>query len=544
MNLPLFLDCTLRDGGYINDWNFSWHFAKALYRAVSQAGADYIEAGFFEPGNDTDHPWTNLRKEDLEQLRASLPSGTKIAVMINYGSVNLEDVPHRSQYPADMIRVAAPGNKAREGTAFSAALTAKGYETTINYMGASNYTNAQVIELIDIINEFKDSVGFFYVADSFGGLLPSRTREIFTTLRFGTDARLGFHPHNNLQMAFANCIEAIEAGIDIVDGSVFGMGRGAGNLFSDAVIAYFETIDPERFHVMPLLQFADLYMEEMKERYSWGYSLPQLLSGILRCHPNYPTNLLKEKAYTADDILRMLRNLPEADKPRYSASMAATIKEAHFKELTDGLPVKIAPGIQSLCARNNETALLICGGRSVAESAADISAFIASHSPSVFSVNNPKTPFETDGVFFGNRRRILQYGDQVSPDQQVILGYEIHDGADIYFNQDQLTRVNILQATPAGKSPFPTIMPTNSAIEAILGLVQCGYRKIYLCGLDGYAGKDSYYYNEVDKVSGGETMEEQNAIIARELDITATLAAQAGFTFGIITPTLFAQHKI
>ena len=350
MKLPKLLDCTLRDGGYINEWTFSWHFANALYHAVSEGGADYIEVGFFEPGNNSGLPWTNLTSVDLQRLRREIPNGTQIAVMINYGSVDLDSVPDRAEYPADLIRVATPKSQAKEGTDFAAKLRKKGYETTINYMGVSNYTNAEILELIGIINDYKTEVDYFYVADSFGSLLPARTREIFTTLRFGTDALLGFHPHNNLQMAFANCLEAIEAGVDIIDGSVFGMGRGAGNLFTDAVIAYFETIEPERFQVMPILQFADLYMEEIKQQYSWGYSLPQLLSGILKCHPNYPTNLLKQKAYTADDIYRMLKHLSEEEKPRYSNQVACSMKENHFRALAADSLVSVSSNLKALCA--------------------------------------------------------------------------------------------------------------------------------------------------------------------------------------------------
>tara|TARA_B110001469_G_scaffold64138_1_gene61396 strand:+ start:6509 stop:8152 length:1644 start_codon:yes stop_codon:yes gene_type:complete len=542
MKLPKFLDCTLRDGGYINEWKFSWHFANALYHAVSEGGADYIEVGFFEPGNESGLPWTNLSSDDLKRLRREIPHGTKIAVMINYGSVDLDLVPDRSEYSADLIRVATPKNRAKEGTEFAAALTKKGYETTINYMGVSNYTNAEILELIEIINDYKDAVNYFYVADSFGSLLPARTREIFTMLRFGTDAQLGFHPHNNLQLAFANCLEAMEAGVDIIDGSVFGMGRGAGNLFTDAVIAYFETIEPERFQVMPILQFADLYMEEMKQQYSWGYSLPQLLSGILKCHPNYPTNLLKEKAYTADDIYRMLKYLSTEEKPRYSNEVAGSIKEKHFSALAADSLVSVSSNLKKLCAESGQVALLVCGGPSVLEEADLIKGFIEDKKPSVFSVNNPEVPFDIDGVFFGNRRRILRNSDKIDQSKQVLLGPEIHQGAEINFDSENVSRVNLLKIVPDGISPFPTVLPSNSAIEAILGLVQCGYQQIFLCGLDGYQGERSYYYDETDPVEALEEMNEQNQAITEELRYTKELSDQMGFSFGVITATIFEEY--
>ena len=544
MTLPKLLDCTLRDGGYINNWNFSQHFAEALYRSISDAGCDYIEVGFFEPQAKEGLPWTHLSVADLNRLRKKVPNGTSIAVMINYGAVDLTEVPPAEEYPADMIRVATPKSKARKATEFAAALSARGYQTTINYMGISNYTNSEILELIDLMNKFRKQVDYFYVADSFGSLLPKRTREIFTTLRFGTDAALGFHPHNNLQLAFANCLEAMEAGVDVIDGSVFGMGRGAGNLFTEAMLSYYEQKEPERYRLLPVLQFADLYMEQMKKSYNWGYTLPQLLSGVFHCHPNYPTNLLREKSYTADDIYRMLRYLPEDQKPRFSNASLDAIKKQHLGHLAQQMEVCISSTMESLCHEAKQSALLVCGGRSVIDQKGEIEKFIEILNLAVFSVNNPTPPITTDGVFFGNRRRLLQYHDEVDEAGEVILGPEIHDGAEANFPFAKVSRVNPLRLLPKGQTAYNLGSPTNSAFQAILGLVQLGYRKLYLCGLDGYAaGQASHYYEEHDAVEQPKAFESQNGVIASELKATQDLAAQLGFELSIITHSQFTEDK-
>lgn len=543
MKLPKLLDCTLRDGGYINNWDFSRHFGGALYRAVSHSGCDYIEVGFYEPGKAAGLPWTNLSASDLSELRGDLADGASIAVMINYGSVDLEDVPDASEYPANMIRVATPQSKAKEGTEFAAALSAKGYETTINYMGISNYTNAEILSLLELMNAYKDQVDYFYVADSFGSLLPKRTREIFTTLRFGTDAALGFHPHNNLQLAFANCLEAMDAGVDIIDGSVFGMGRGAGNLFTDAMLAYYEQRDPQRYRLIPILQFADLYMEEQKQAYTWGYSLPQLLSGVFHCHPNYPTNLLREKAYTADDIYRMLRHLPEAEKARFSQGQLESVKGCHLEHLAEQAEFVASPTMKGLCERTQAKALLVCGGPSVVEHQAEVERFIKNEQPSIFSVNNPKPPLKAHGVFFGNRRRVLQYFDQIEPEAEVIFGPEIHAEAGAQFAFTKVSRVNSLKVISSEVSPYPMSLPSNSAIEAILGLVQLGYREIAICGLDGYSvDGGANYYAEKDAIELPEELKAQNRAIETELAATRELASRDGFSFYIITPSRFSDY--
>ncbi|MGF1448639.1 MAG: aldolase catalytic domain-containing protein [Opitutales bacterium] len=539
---PCLLDCTLRDGGYVNDWAFSQAFGRALYSALSEAGCDYVELGFLKPGAQKGLPWTNLSAGAIHSIRETHPQGARISVMVDYGSLELADIPPASAYPADLIRVAAPAQHAAEATEFAARIADKGYATSVNYMGISNYSNDGILALVDTIRAHKDAVRFFYVADSFGSLLPSRTREIFSTLRFGTDAPLGLHTHNNLQLALANSLEAMEAGVDILDGSVFGMGRGAGNLFTEVMLGYLETLEPDRFNLLPVLQFADLYMEDLKRRHSWGYSLPQLLSGLLRCHPNYPTNLLKEKAYTADDIHQMLKRLDEAHKPRFFAKSLDSIKQGHFASLASRAPVHVSPGLQNLCQRDNGATLLVCGGRSVVHEAHHIQEFIARRSLSLFSVNQPRTPFPVDGVFFGNRRRILEHSAALEPEQEVILSPEIHAKAERQFGLRSVSRVNALRLLDGTPSPFANALPTNSAIHAILGLVQCGYRTIYLCGLDGYDPGQPAYYASSDAIDSPEEVARRNAVIESELDAAEVLGRALGFSFSIITRTRFARH--
>jgi 4-hydroxy 2-oxovalerate aldolase len=412
-------------------------------------------------------------------------------------------------------------------------------------MGISNYSNGEVLGLLELINRYKDQVDYFYVADSFGSLMPKRTREIFTTLRFGTDAALGFHPHNNLQLAFANCLEAMEAGVDIIDGSVFGMGRGAGNLYTDAIIAYYEQKNSERYRLVPILQFADLHMQAQREAYSWGYSLPQLLSGVFHCHPNYPTYLLREKAYTADDIYKMLRRLPEEEKSRYSVEQLNHIKELYLEDLAEGTELRVSDSIAELCNRAGRRALLVCGGSSVVRCRGEIEEFIQQRRLSVYTVNNPQAPVPVDGVFFGNRRRVLQYFEKIDAETEVIFGPEIHEGAEVNFSLNKVSRVNALKLIPNAASPYPMALPSNSAIEAVLGLVQIGYTEIFLCGLDGYeVGVPSHYYNEHDAVDIPEEIEKQNLLIAEELRITQGLSEQLGFSFSIITPTQFTDYTL
>lgn len=540
MNAPKILDCTLRDGGYINNWEFSRNFGDALYGAVSAAGVDYIEVGFLEPGATSGLPWTNLSAEDLRSIRGDLKDGAGIAVMINYGSVRLADVPDANDYPADLIRVAAPKSVAEEATAFAAAITAKGYQTTINYMGISNYNNQEILGLVDLMNRFKDDVRYFYVADSFGSLMPKRTREIFTTLRFGTDAALGFHPHNNLQLAFANCLEAIEAGIDIVDSSVLGMGRGAGNLFTDAVVAYFETIEPLRFSLMSILRFAELFMEPLARQYKWGYSLPQLMSGILCCHPNYPTNLLKEKHNTADQIYALLQFINGDDRLRYSEKVIIDAKKRYFESLSGSVEAEACNLDMSILKDKNRPILLIAGGKSVCLEKVKIGDYISDENPWVVSINRPNPHFRSDAIFFGNQRRLMQC-DRIDLDgNMLILGPTVSSGFN-FNSTDDVYSVNTFDIINKHSGPDTTqVFVENSTIQAAIAFIDFGYSNIQIAGMDGFAGDLDYYYEESDLHGVPIDVDHRNRVIFDELRSLRDFAIKSKCDVGFVTKTIYS----
>lgn len=531
-SLPLYLDCTLRDGGYINDWAFSLAFAKALYKACSEAGIDFVEAGFIDPGADGSSPWTHLLPETLQALRSAHPGGAGIAALLNFGSARSIDVPPRSADTVDMIRVACHQKDAAEAAGLAAELGRKGYVTTVNFMGISNYSNQEILRLVDLMNLHADDIAYFYVADSYGSLLPSRTREIFTTLRFGTSARLGFHPHNNLQLAFANALEALECGIEIVDGSVFGMGRGAGNLFTDAVIAYFEQIDPERFNVKPLLQFADIHMAALRETWEWGYSLPQLLAGLLKCHPNYPTDLLREKSYTADAIYTMLKTLQPAERASIPKGRIEGLKRDYLLQRSATVTDHGLEALETLKEQHAGEVLIVCGGGSVAKESDAIRGYIARKNPLIVMVNHEKFIQKPHAVFFGNLRRLLQRADQLPGGALVLLGLEIEKDLAAGIEHVAQSRPSPAIMSALGGAPF---LPTNSGIEAALPFLSSGFSSLTYCGLDGFDGSSNYFYEEPDAIRSEQEIEKTNAVLRAEWQTLASVAHSLGIKLHMLT---------
>jgi 4-hydroxy 2-oxovalerate aldolase len=532
------LDCTLRDGGYVNDWDFSDTFGVALIKALAASGVDYAEIGFLDPAARGPQPWKNCTAGCVRKLKEHCDDRLKLALMINYGD-NVATIPSARETGADMIRIATPKGKQREGAKLAAGLQTLGYETTVNFMGISAYSPAELLDLARVINEHKDRVAFFYLADSFGSLTPADTRRLFEFLSFATGARLGFHPHNNMQLAFANSLEAMAAGAAVVDGSVYGMGRGGGNLHLESFVAYLQTAGARDLDVLPLLSFADLFMAAMREKYEWGYSLSQLLSGTLSCHPNYPSNLLALRSHTAGEIYHVLSVLPPEKRFRFDQTTMQEALNAFFQDKLRTLATIEAEPPDVL--RVSKKALLLCGGHSVHDHVAQLGEFIRHKGCVLMSVNNPQTPLAPDALFFGNTRRLMQYAPSMNGEVPVILGQAIDPYAEHYYELKRVFRLPMKELQNHPAVAFPNLLPRNSGIEAALTLIELGCEEIYIAGMDGYQPQpDQYYYAESDAPT--ETWQQLNAVIEEELAVVAKLAAAKGTHLAIITPTLFERY--
>ncbi|GAG51802.1 unnamed protein product, partial [marine sediment metagenome] len=145
------------------------------------------------------------------------------------------------------------------------------------------------------------------------------------------DKSIGFHAHNNLQLAFANTLEAIRDGIDITDGTVFGMGRGAGNLPLETLITYFEkAIGGTKYNVLPILELIDKYFLYLSKEFKWGYNLPHMISGIYEVHPNYATDLIESGDYNIEDIQSVLQLINKMNPIGFDKNIIAQIVQTGF----------------------------------------------------------------------------------------------------------------------------------------------------------------------------------------------------------------------
>ncbi len=293
------VDATLRDGGLVNDFYFTDEFVKALYIANIRAGVDYMEMGYKASKEMFDESkfgkWKFCDDDDIRAIVGDNDTGLKIAVMADVGRCDYrKDIVSRSESPVDLIRVATYLNTIPAAADMIEDAKKKGYEVSCNIMAISSGLESDLRVALDILG--KTSADVFYIVDSFGSLYPEQIARIADTyMEFAAKygKKLGIHAHNNQQLAFANTIEAVGDGVDWLDATYSGMGRGAGNCAMELLLGFLHNPKYNNYYV---IQFIEQYMNKLKEDgVVWGFDLQYMMTGLLNQHPRTAIQFTKDK---------------------------------------------------------------------------------------------------------------------------------------------------------------------------------------------------------------------------------------------------------
>ncbi len=279
------LDCTIRDGGLINKWQFSDELVGRVFEALSRAGVDYMEIGYkssekyFSRGENG--AWKFCAEEDIKRAIGEKNGDIKLSAMADIGRIDAVDILPKSESVLDMIRVACYAHDTDKGISLAQHCQDKGYEVTINLMAVSKVIERDLDEALNDLA--KSSVPVVYLVDSFGNMYSEQiqflARKYFEAM---PGKELGIHTHNNQQLAFANTIEAIIAGINRIDATIYGMGRGAGNCPLELLLSFLKN---PKFDIGPVFEIIQELFISLKSEVEWGYHIPYMITGILNEHP-------------------------------------------------------------------------------------------------------------------------------------------------------------------------------------------------------------------------------------------------------------------
>lgn len=559
------LDCTIRDGGYINNWNFDPKFVREVYRVLSKSGVHYVEIGYrgrekYFSRNEYGR-WRFSCEEDIGSAVRGI-AGAKLALMADYGRIEENDFCDAKDSSAEMIRLAVNKDNLKDGLSFLEKLKAKGYKVSLNAMGYTNYSAAERKHFIRLLKD--SNIDYLYVVDSYGSLFPYQIRPIFEPILEKLQMKVGFHPHNSLQMAVANTLEAIRWGVHIVDSTIYGMGRGAGNLPTEIILSILEDVKKDRYNPLPVLDAIDRYFVSMQKNNAWGYQLPYMLSGLFRCHPNYAKALVDAHEYTIEDIWKAMNYIREENPVGFSKPILQDLVKKGIVNSEDrSKDRRIFKGSGKAKQKRKNTRLsavpylgrhkerdflILANGPSLKEYREKIDFFIAKHDPVILGANYLGGLFLPHYHVFNNKRRFVDYIDSVNPGSKLMVGQYISDEMVNEYTNREYDKIYYVDTLDDNFDIKDGVISVNCRTVAVLLLgiaIVMGARRVFSAGMDGYlqdnrANNALHFYNEKDEKEDRDMILERHYSCQKFIEqIDSYLLDNGKDGIHILTPTSY-----
>lgn len=498
------LDCTLRDGGYINNWNFGYEVIRAILQKLSISSVEYVECGYLSEKKGGDENFTQYRS--LDAIRKVLPEANtkqRFAVMIDYGQCSIDHIP-KAVEDSPVIRVCFHKKDADEALSFCGQLMEKGYSVFVQPMASLNYTDVEFVEMIRKVNEMNPAC--FYIVDSFGVIeIEDFQRILFLTdHNLKSEIILGYHAHNNLQQAYGNAKYMVEQNLihDIMlDASVYGMGRGAGNLNMELFAAYLNKNYDKSYNIDAFLDVMDLYLKPIFAEHYWGYSLPFYLSAQYNCHPNYAGYFADKNTLSNKSMRQLLASLPEDVKIRYSEEEAEKYYKIFQAKYVDDVEV-----IRRLkMVIGNRQVLILAPGRSLEIQRDKVKEFIRRENPVIIAINVIPDGYRSDFIFCANEKRIRNLEE---------LGECI-----LIISSNIVADADSLRVNYASYLSEDDEIADNPTLMMIRVLMAAGIKKVLLAGFDGYSAvaSENYYDKKLSMGTSVELKIKRNELIRNEV---------------------------
>lgn len=516
------LDCTLRDGGYVNDWKFTYKGMCGFCEKIKKTNVEYCELGFIK-GKEYDKekaifPDTDSFKNIIGEKS---PNMIYVGMYDMSSPVDLSKISDRDEKSIDGIRVIFKNTKIDEGLSVCEKLKNKGYIVFANLVNTEVYTDEQLKYTLSKINELK--LDGATIVDTFGDLSNSEFLSLVKKYDelLDKNTTLCYHAHNNLQQAYQNAECFVNLNLDrdiVIDASVFGMGRGAGNLNLELFAKYLNENFDKKYNIVPMLEIMDEYLQDFYINNFWGYSLPLYISASLKTHPNYAIYLANKGALTEKALYEILKGIDAKDKINYSKDVAENSYRKYQENYIDDKNTKE----QLKKIFENKNILVLAPGNSLNTHKKLIDKYIDENKPILISLNFYSEDFKPQYVFSSNMRRY----NKIDGDKRFISiltsNMKEAEKADYVVNYSSLLNTS------------KTIYD-NSGIMLLKLLYEIGIRSLSIAGMDGYSHTDkNVYVNEDMSFDFRNDADSRNRAIADEISF---LKKSINILF--ITPSIY-----
>ncbi len=531
------LDCTLRDGGYLNDWEFGHDNIINIFERLVSANVDIIEIGFLNESRTYDSERTIFPDaESVNRTYAGLEKGSSMIVgMIDYGTCGLDKLIPASESFMDGIRVIFKKEKKEDALGFCAKVKELGYHVFAQAVSITSYNDSEFHELIQLVNDLKPYA--FSLVDTYGLLHKNQLMHYFTfaNRHMEKSISLGYHSHNNFQLAYANCIEIMELpDIErpiVIDGTLYGMGKSAGNAPLELLATYMNDYLGKKYHCSQLMEAIDVTMLELYKQIPWGYSFKFFLSASKDCHPNYVTYLMDKRKLSVKSISEILDKLAKEKKLLYDQEYIEQLYVEYQKHECDDKKDKERL-IRSLSGHD---ILLLGPGPHIVDQQDRAANYIKEKNPIVISINFLPVSLKTDAVFISNAKRYVRLSTQLSQNSSKLVTMATSNITKAAGSFDYMFNYNSLLDEEA-------LIVDNPMIMLLKLLKECNVRTVALAGFDGYVKADApnYINPNMDHSFSRSKAKEINQ------DVIASVQRLGSLPYHMlyITDTLYQEERI
>lgn len=484
------LDCTLRDGGYVNDWEFGHANIVEIFERLVSSHVDYIEVGFLDERRSFDINRTIMPDtEAVNKIFSGLNKGNSVILgMIDFGTCGIEHIQPAEKCFLDGIRVIFKEHLMYPALEFCRQLKELGYKVFAQMVSVTTYTDEKLKEYAALVNSVKPYATS--MVDTYGLMDETVLHHIFSVLdaELDSDIKLGFHAHNNFQLAFSNSRNFLNFDTDrdlITDGTLYAMGKSAGNAAIELLMMEMNRKRGTCYDLPQVMEAIDNVILNIYRKQYWGYNLKFYISALIQCHPNYVSYLMDKRTLSVKQILEILGTLKGKKKLLYDATYAEEIY-LHYQDMKCDDESVIQTLQKQFCGR---TVLAVGPGKTIKRESRKIRNFIEQNNPLIISVNYLPASVSADYVFLTNAKRYNQLINELNrsllKEVQTIATSNVTKIAGQFhyvLNYESLIDRD-------------TEIIDNSLIMLLKCLIRCGVNQIALAGFDGYSRRSDNYFD-------------------------------------------------
>lgn len=479
------LDCTLRDGGCVNDFNFGSLYMHLILEGVESAGIEIVELGYIDEKKGSSAERTQYINEQVIKsvLLTKKQIGTTYVAMCDYGKFDFNNLHQCTPDSIDGIRLAFHKKDRMQAIECGKVILSKGYKLFIQPMTVMRYSDMELIDFIERVNAELPEAEAFYIVDSFGEMRINDLNRIMNIVdhNLNSDISVGFHAHNNLQLAYSNAVSLLGFSTNrnlIFDSSILGMGKGAGNMNTELFAEHLNLFENKNYNISALLETIDRAMNQLRQKYFWGYSVEYYLSSKNHCTPSYASHFYKKHMLSIDQVAELLGKIKEEKKISFDKVYADELyyeyNSSHYDDSSDIDNLEAIVG--------GKRVLLIAPGNSVRIYQKDIEDFIKNNRDVItIGVNN--VPVVNVDYMFASKSNVYE---MIGKKENLICTSNVSSGG------GHLAVVNYSRWTEdSGIKSDNALFIIGNTLKAVHA------KEIILAGFDGFSlDVDSNYYDE------------------------------------------------